>query len=100
MTIGEARALAQRHLDTSGVTEQGQRLVIFPEDELVTDFGWCYMFHYNTERYVETNDPDSAMGPGRGPIAVVKKDGAIHELGSAPGYEDRLAEYGQAHGYL
>jgi hypothetical protein len=100
MTINEARTLAQRHLDASGVTEQGQRLVIFPEDELVTDFGWCYLFRYNTERCVETSDPDSAMGPGRGPIAVVKKNGTIRELDSAPGYEYRLAEYGRTHGYL
>jgi hypothetical protein len=100
MTISVARALAQRHLDASGVTEQGQRLVIFPDDELVEDFAWCYVFHYNTERYVETNDPDDAMGPGAGPIAVVKKDGAIYKMGSAPGYEDRLAEYGRTHGYL
>jgi hypothetical protein len=100
MTIGEARALAQQHLDASGVTEHGQRLVIFPEDEIVEDFGWCYLFHYNTERYVETSDPDDAMGPGAGPIAVVKKDGAIVEMGSAPGYEDRLTEYGRTHGYL
>jgi hypothetical protein len=100
MTIGEARALAQQYLDASGRTERGQRLVIFPYDELAEDLEWCYVFHYNTERYVETNDPGDAMGPGAGPIAVVKKDGAICELGSAPGYEDRLAEYGRTHGYL
>jgi len=100
MTIGEARELAQRHLDANGHTEQGQRLVIFPEDEIAKDLGWCYIFHHNTERYVETNDPDYAMGPGRGPIAVVKKDGAIYEMGSAPGHEDILAEWGREHGYL
>lgn len=32
MTIDEARTLAQEHLDASGVAEQGQRLVIFPDD--------------------------------------------------------------------
>jgi hypothetical protein len=79
---------------------QGQRLVIFPDDEIVEDFGWCYLFHYNTERYVETSDPNDAMGPGAGPIAVVKKDGAVVEMGSAPGYEDRLTEYGRTRGYL
>lgn len=100
MTIGEARTLAQQHLDASGYTEQGQRYVIFPEDEIAEDFGWCYLFHYNTERYIQTNDPNDAMGPGPGPIAVVKKDGAIFEMGSAPGYEDRLADWGKTHGYL
>jgi Immunity protein 35 len=100
MVIGEARALAQRHLDASGVTEQGQRLVVFPEDELVDDFAWCYVFHYNAERYIETNDPDDAMGPGAGLIAIVKEDGAIYEMGSAPGDEDSLADYGRTHGYL
>jgi len=100
MTKEEARTIAQQHLDTSGVTEQAQRLVVFPEDELAEDLGWCYLLHYNTERYVETNDPDDAMGPGGGPIAVIKKDGTIYETGSAPGYKEQLADYGRAHGYL
>jgi hypothetical protein len=100
MTISEARALAQQHLDACGMTEQGQRLVIYPQDEAADDYGWCYVFHYNTERYVATNDPGDAMGPGAGPIAVVKKDGAIYKMGSAPGYEDRLAAYGRTYSYL
>ena len=100
MDIGEARAIAQQHLDSSGFTEQGQRLVVFPYDEMVEDLGWCYLFHYNTERYIETDDPGAAMGPGRGPIAVAKKDGATYETGSAPGYKERIAELGRAHGYV
>lgn len=100
MTISEAREIAQRHLDDSGYTERGQRLVIFSSDGMAGDLGWCYMFHFNTARYMETRDYRDAMGPGPGPIAVVKKDGAIHEMGSAPGYKAMLIEWGEAHGYV
>lgn len=100
MDIAEARAHAQQYLDSSGYTEQGQRMVVFPYDEMVEDLGWSYMFHYNTERYMETNDPNDAAGPGGGPLAVAKKDGTVFETGSAPGYKERLDEQGRAHGYL
>lgn len=100
MNVGEAREFAQQYLDSSGATEQGQRLVVFSDDQLAEDLGWCYMFHYNTERYMETGDFRDAMGPGGGPLAVAKKDGKVFESGSAPGYKERLDEQGRAHGYL
>lgn len=100
MNISEAREFAQQYLDSTGFSEQGQRLVVFPEDEMVEDLGWSYMFHYNTERYMETNDFRDAAGPGGGPLAVAKKDGKVFESGGAPGYKERLDEQGRAHGYL
>lgn len=101
MNIAEAREIAQRHLDDSGrKDERGGRILVFPYDEMVEDLGWCYMFYYNSERYIETDDPSFAMGPGPGPIAVMKKDGAVYSTGGAPGYKERIEEYGREHGYV
>lgn len=100
VTREEARTIAQRHLDESGRTEQGQRLVVYPSDEAVSDMGWCYKLHFNTERYVETGDEGDAMGPGMGPIAVAKSDGGIYEMGSNPLEKDFLVEWGRKNGYL
>lgn len=101
MNIGEARKAAQQYLDSSGHTEQGQRLVVYQSDKSAEDHGWCYLFYYQTERYMQTNDSRDAVGPGGGgPLAVAKKDGRVFESGSAPGYKERLDEEGRAHGYL
>jgi hypothetical protein len=40
------------------------------------------------------------MGPGSGPLAVVKQDGTTYRMGSAPGYEERLTDWGRERGYV
>jgi hypothetical protein len=93
VTIEEARRLAQSYVDSYFGS---QPVVVFPV-EAAEDYGWCYMFYYNTKRYMETDDPQYALDPGPGPVVVVKGSGDVWMLGSTS-WEEDLAAYAQHHG--
>ncbi|WP_067822758.1 YrhB domain-containing protein [Nocardia inohanensis] len=69
--------------------------MVYPEP---TDHGWCYLFTWNTKRYFETRDIADSMGPGSGPIAVVKATGDAWMLTSAPSFDMQLDRYAREHG--
>lgn len=49
--------------------------------------------------YLETSDPGEALGAKGGPIVMVKDNGEIWMMGSAPNFPKQLREYTKNHGY-
>ena len=88
-----ARELAARYLES--FSGQRRTLALY---STVEDHGWCYTFGWNTLRYIETGDIEDAIGPGTGPIVVVKPTGDVWMLSSAPSFDLQLARYSEEHG--
>lgn len=95
MTIEEAHRLAQEYLD--GYFPPSDPVLLFP-DEAAEDRGWCYVFYYNTKRYLETEDINYALGPGPGPVVVVKANSEVWMTGGG-NPEGQLSAYAAEHGY-
>ena len=93
MLIETARWLAAEYTSKCFT---GEPVELFP-DEATEDRGWCYLFYYNTKRYLETLDPDDGLVPGTGPVVVVKASGDVWMLGST-GWGEDLAAYAGRHG--
>lgn len=87
-TVTEARKLAQEYLDTKFGERNG--LDVFPDPD---DFEWCFLFEWNTKRYYETKDVAYAMGPGSGPIVVIKSTGEAWMMTSSPSFNQQIEEY-------
>jgi hypothetical protein len=94
MDIEQARSLAEQYM--AKLFGSDHRMMVY-ENEFVTDRGWCFLFPWNTARYAETHDISDALGPGFGPIVVVKQSGDVWMMNSLP-EEDQLAEYAAEHG--
>jgi hypothetical protein len=94
MNLEDARAIAEEKLHGLG---HARPLALFP-DESVRDYGWCYVFPWNTARYLETRDRSDALGPGTGPIVVVKESRDAWFMGSALPHADQLDAYAAEHG--
>lgn len=98
MDIAEARALASEQLATlSKLLAPGRPLALFG-DEGVVDHGWCFEFPWNTARYVETRNLADILGPGDGPIVVVKSTGDVWVMSSMPDPDIQLATYAAENG--
>jgi hypothetical protein len=95
VNLSQARQLAEQHL--SQLSSEDQSLALFGDD-MVDDRDWCYVFPWNTARYVESLNLDDSLGPGSGPLVVVKATGDIWMMGSALPPGDELATYEQEHG--
>ena len=84
-TPEEAMVIAQEFLDRR-----------FPDENLMVffaeDMGPEYVCHFNTKKYLETDDPADAMGPGPGPIGVPKDGSAAWSLRSTPSFAEQVAE--------
>jgi hypothetical protein len=96
MELAEARTAAEAELETFSSTEFPLRLV---DDGDVADVGFAWVYAWNTARWFETRDPADQAGPGAGPVVVVKDSGATFHLGSAPSFDQQLADYAAEHGY-
>ncbi|RFS85507.1 hypothetical protein D0T12_10775 [Actinomadura spongiicola] len=94
MDIERAREIAVAYL--AGFASSARPLALF-ENDLAEDKEWCYVFPWNTAKYVETRVPSDSMGPGAGPVVLVKSTGAVWMLASSPPFEEQLAEYRRAH---
>ncbi|WP_442791103.1 YrhB domain-containing protein [Nocardia sp. NBC_01327] len=88
-----ARALASQYLES--LSSRSRPLALY---STVEDHGWCYLFGWNTLRYIETGDIADAIGPGTGPIVVVKPTADAWMLSSAPTFDLQLARYSEEHG--
>ncbi|MEU5877722.1 YrhB domain-containing protein [Spirillospora sp. NPDC047279] len=95
MDINQARALAEKYLRENG--PQSPSVALF-DDEFVHDHGWCYEFPWNTVRFIETRDLADIIGPGLGPIVVVKESGDTWLMGGFPDPDQQLANYAAEHG--
>lgn len=93
MDAHEAREIAARYL--AEALPSATPLALFDSDP--DDRGWCYLFSWNTEAYVRTGDMAYNIGPGTGPIAVVKSTGDAWALGSSF-FDHQLENYAREHG--
>jgi hypothetical protein len=59
------------------MSEPPQLLVI--QDDLTEDHGWCWVFFFNSQRYLETGEFRYALA-GNGPILVEKRTGEIQQI--------------------
>lgn len=90
ITPEEAMAVAQKLLDSR---HPGEDLMVF----FAEDMGPAYVCYFNTKRYLETDDPADAMGPGPGPIGVPKDGSEAWSLLTAFPFAEQVAEkYGAA----
>jgi hypothetical protein len=95
MELAEAREAAQAELDTFSSSDNPLQLV---DDADVADVGWAWVYAWSTARWFQTHDPADAPGPGMGPVVVLKDTGETFHLGSAPSFDEQLAEYAREHG--
>jgi immunity protein 35 of polymorphic toxin system len=92
MDADEARRLASARLREVAVPAEPLRLSADPPAE----YPWCWVFHYNTERWYRTRALRDAVVAG--PLVVTKADGAVWQAPSAPPLERWLNEYAGRHG--
>jgi hypothetical protein len=78
MTIGEARERALAEI--AKIFLQADVPVIGDEQTQEKSYGW--VFFYQSRGYAENGDP-SAMLIGNGPVVVLRRDGSVHQFGSA-----------------
>lgn len=83
-----AREIADSYLSNYSNSDRPLSLYPDPDDE-----NWCFVFEWNTTRYYETHDISDSIGPGSGPIVVVKSTGNVWMMSSAPGFDIQLTEY-------
>ncbi|MFD9946768.1 YrhB domain-containing protein [Nonomuraea sp. NPDC059023] len=94
MDIEQAKALAEQCLARFSTAEEP---LAFYGDETIDDLGWCFVFPWNTARFVETRDFAHVRGPGYGPIVVVKGSGDTWMMNGLP-EDQQLAAYAKEHG--
>jgi hypothetical protein len=94
MNRDRARELAAEYLSRF---PSGEQLALFGDD-MIEDHGWCYVLPWNTSRYVQSLDLRDSIGPGPGPIVVVKQTGETWMMGSALPPVEQLAIYARDHG--
>jgi hypothetical protein len=93
MDKDQARIVAARFLAEK--LPSATPLALFDNDP--EDRGWCFLFYWNTAEYVRTRDIAFNIGPGTGPIAVVKATADAWALGSAS-FDAQLDDYARRHG--
>ena len=71
----------------------GFELMLMEAQTLEWDFGW--VFFYNSKAYMLTGDPLHLIA-GNAPFIVDKRDGSIHETGTAEPVEFYLERYERA----
>lgn len=90
-----AQNKAQSYIPTYDQPENDK--LIITDDTILKEWGW--IFFYNTEKYIETNDPKYTIA-GNVPLFVTK-NGEIFETGTAEpleGYIERFEKTGNPHG--
>ena len=63
--------------------------------DIAEEHEWCYVFPWNTARYVETRNIADIFGPGGGPIVVVKETGDTWMMQPALGDGARVILVGE-----
>ncbi|NRQ40223.1 hypothetical protein HII36_51640 [Nonomuraea sp. NN258] len=96
MDFHQAKALAERHLARFSTAEDPLALYE-SEDESADDRGWCFVFAWNTVRYLRSRDLSDVHGPGYGPIVVVKASGDTWMLGGYAPEDEQLTAYAKEH---
>jgi hypothetical protein len=96
MIYEEARKKVKLHIQELSIDED-HTLVVIEEMTIEKDFGW--VFFYNSKKYLETQS-FSDMIVGNAPILISRKDGAMHETGTAEPveyYVENFEKYGRCY---
>src|SRR5262245_16264653 len=93
--VKKAREIAQEYLDrTNSRSRQVDKAVILDEVTEEHDFGW--VFFYQSERFIATNDPMAQLY-GNAPMIIRKSDGKLFLTGTARRteyYVENFKKYG------
>ena len=92
MNIEEAQSLVQAELDKNTDPYDGDRCVILEEETIEKEWGW--VFFYQSKKYIETGDIGEMLA-GNTPYIVNKKNGQLHETGTAEDIEYYISELEQ-----
>lgn len=79
MTYEEARKKVEFHLQKLSEGEEYELAVI---DDATIARDYCWVFFYNSKKYLEKRN-FSDMIVGNAPILIDKRDGTLHETGTA-----------------
>jgi len=90
ITFGEARALAEEHLDARARSWTDEEVVI--NDAQTVTRPACWIFFYNTRIYLETRADTHALA-GNSPIVVNAKDGKVWRTISAFPWQEQIEEF-------
>jgi len=80
MTETDAQVIAERYLDELQLEMSHGTLALMNDRTREEEFGW--VFFYQTREYLENRNP-LAMLAGNAPIIVDRRDGSVHETGTA-----------------
>ena len=75
-----ARRIAAEHIEEGCATADGVTPVIVDDQTIEEDFGW--IFFYQSREYLDTRDFGLSLA-GNAPLIVDRRDGSIHETGTA-----------------
>jgi len=85
----QAREIALQHIGHQ-CNLANDEIVIVDALTLEKEYGW--IFFYDSKRFLEKNDVH-CMLVGNGPVVVRKKDGVVHQLGTALSTEEEIDKY-------
>ena len=86
-----AKSIASDYLQTQSLKRNDNLVFVLLTDKTKeSEFGWVFV--YDSEQHIKTNDPRFALAGG-GPILIDKQDGSLHEFGSAFPAERCLQKY-------
>ena len=96
ITVIEAKSIGYQYLAKLEI-ELGISLNLIDSETIEKPFGW--VFFYNSKKYLETQS-FSDMIVGNAPILISRKDGAMHETGTAEPveyYVENFEKYGRCY---
>ena len=99
MDRNEACRRAQAHLDGASGVDAASRVYEAGPAEQAVDVGWAWVISWNTARYHRSGHIQDSLGPGSGPLVVVKDTRDVWMMGSAAPPNDWLRSYADEHGY-
>lgn len=85
-----ARRLVAEHIEEGCRNADGVTPVVLDGRTIEREFGW--VFFYDSREFVE-NGEFSARMVGNAPIIVDRRDGSLHESGTALSVGDYIKEY-------
>lgn len=88
-----ARKIAEAEIASFECSAEIGAIVIYDESSTETPHAW--MFCYNSQRYLETDDDEYFLG-GNAPIFVSKSDGAISTFSTTYSLEKMIEMYERA----
>lgn len=90
MTRKEAQSKAEDYLTSLEKSSPGLSFHILEDATMEFSHGW--VFCYQSKAFLKSGDPSDALA-GNAPIILDRRDGSLHETGTAGGLEDYIQNY-------